>query len=317
MAVFQSHVAFPYLLRLYQLLGFCPISIPDHQNAGGRYTLYAAIFVVHFVIATVQLCLVLGFYKPLFKPRDAFGRINDSMKFCAVSFAYYAICVESFVQRQRHAAFWRRSLRLRTAEGVTSQSRSQAPRYERECTQHARKYLLHVGAFHVMYAVFWAILLPVVVQNEFSLSFYALYSWMVVLSRLRHWQFVQYIDRIETELQWIAERLEDIANYSAHVCDSVHGQPNGMAMIALPECPLTGDECWDRFVWQRLHWAQRRYGTLYEMADDVNAAFGWSQLANCLQAFVQLLSDMYWVYWRFYDNKTYPLIRAFVMQCIA
>lgn len=46
------------------------------------------------------------------------------------------------------------------------------------------------------------------------------------------------------------------------------------------------------------------------MAQDVNLMFGWSQLANCLQVFVQLLSDMYWVYWRSYGDNKFPLIRT-------
>lgn len=45
------------------------------------------------------------------------------------------------------------------------------------------------------------------------------------------------------------------------------------------------------------------------MSQDVNHMFGWSQLTNCLQAFVQMLSDMYWVYWRFYGDDSFPLIR--------
>lgn len=311
MAVSQTHVSFPYLIRLYQLLGFCPISIPDNLSRVHR-TIYIVIFVVHSILATVQLILVLGFYRPLFKPRDAFGRINDSMKFSAVSFAYYAICIESFVQRKRHATFWRRSLRLQTDDSFGASTPDQQRQYVGQLSRQARKYLLYLGGFHVMYAVLWVILLPVVVQNELSLSFLELYSWLVILSRLRHWQFVQYIGHIESELQVVTERIADIARYSSHVCveQQRHGRRE-LNQLETIDCPLSGDECWQQFVWRRLHWAQRRYGTLHDMAEDVNAAFGVSQLANCLQTFVQLLSDMYWVYWRFYDDKTYPLIRRF------
>lgn len=293
----RPKLSFRLLIIIYQLLGFCPIAIQSDPQTASR-SIFALTTPIHLVLATIQLSMVLRFHNHIFFSRDAFGRVNDTTKYCGVAIAYYTICIESFVRRRLHLQFWQRFERMHARDEPPHVNKTADDEHPLHID---RRILWQLCGFHVLLVLIELIMLPIIMYDQQSINFWLLYSWTVLMTRLRHWHFVHYVGRVETELHVIVKRMQCIADYSMLT------PARSQATAGKMGNPLAGDECWQRFVGRRIRWAQRRYDALHETAEDVNEMFGWSQVANCLHSFVQLLSDMYWVYWRVYTDQIFPL----------
>lgn len=307
----KTQTSFRLLIFLYQLYGFLPTAIFPIRKPNGIIThkpIHTLSTVVHLIVATIQLCLVLKFHNFIFYMRDTFGRLNDTFKYCGIALAYYSICIESYVQRDAHVRFWQRFVQLQPPESSSRYGQSAAGNSQSNVLRVDRQHLIRMAGFCVMVVIVELILSPIVLHTDQALNFWMMYSWTVLMVRLRHWQYVHYVGQIETQLRTLAVCLSSVAQYSAYESTTME-KPLGSRR------PLADDDCWQRFVGSRLRWAQQRYAMLYEMTQDVNTIFGWSQLANCLHTCVQLLADMYWVYWRFYNDRTFLLTRKWRREC--
>lgn len=216
------------MISIYQLIGGCPTAIGT-VTTKDTAILYQLLSMVHLLLASVQLLLVLGFHESFFNPRDMFGLVNDTIKYCGVGFAYYTIVIESYVRRHRHVQFWQKAARLQlhqngepmsdttpTSTPTTTAKKSNVAAVAAVELSVDRMFLLQLGAFCTMSVLLEAFLLPIIMAMEPSLRFWMMHRWTVTLSRLRHWQFVHYVRVVATELRTIAEHMECVVRYAAY-----------------------------------------------------------------------------------------------------
>lgn len=209
------------MIFVYQVLGACPTTIGTTTNviANG----FRLLTVSHLLLATVQLVLVLFFHTTVFNPRDMFGLVNDTVKYCGVGFAYFTIVIESFVWRRLHVQFWRQAAKLQQKQhgerrADTSPNGATTPTNPTAAKPLSvdRAFLLQLGAYWMLAVLLETLLLPIIISMEPALRFWMMHRWTVTLSRLRHWQFVHYVRVVEAELRTIAVRMESIVRYAAY-----------------------------------------------------------------------------------------------------
>lgn len=108
-----------------------------------------------------------------------------------------------------------------------------------------------------------------------------------MMSRSRYLQYILYVDTLDMQIDNLQTELERVVEYSK-LRRLAAGDPFNDSVL--------------KFICKNVKWCQRYYTLLYEMSLNVNEAFGWSQLANLFHSFVHLLADLYWIYWRFYNQ---------------
>lgn len=212
------------MIFIYQMIGGCPTPIGTNTNHFTAFW-YGLITVVHLLLATVQLVLVLGFHVSFFNPRDMFGQVNDTIKYCGVGFAYYTIVIESFVRRCRHVQFWQTAASFRQQQNVDPMTDT-APTLASTTTNQNkpsaaglsvdRTFLMQFGAFWTMAVLLEVSLMPIIMEMEPSLRFWMMHRYTLTFRQLRHWQFVHYVRVVDVELRMIADRVKCIARYAAY-----------------------------------------------------------------------------------------------------
>lgn len=326
-----SRLDFRFAIRLYQIFGGCPTTLCSSTSTSSSISstsrrFFALFTILHLLIVTAQTVVVLFYFEEAFRPYDFFVRVNDTIRWCGLGFAYYAIVIESYAHRRRHATFWQRAASLQKQNTFASPNTTGTMQQETSVLCLETAFVLKVVSFTALASVLEATLMPVIVLLEPQLRLWSMLRYSLVVCRLRHFQFVHYAGVVERELCVVAERLRYISVY-AQLERSKQRQwqtADTPPRKSSASFNLAADAFWRRFLQQRLRWAQLRYTQLYDMADDVNAMFGWSQLANCLQVYVQMVVDMYWVYWRYFDGESSPLIAylttympsLFVLVCV-
>lgn len=274
--------SFRVQMFVYHAFGLCPTKLEEH---GPSFMTPGLVFVsiLHLVLATAQLNVVIQLHDFIFYSRDTFGMINDTFKYCGVAVAYYSIIIETALLRSEHVRFWQSLIQIKWDAAKREHKHSVALKLEMP-----RRLVLQFGGTALVMFLVELTLVPLMINNQQSLNFWGVYSLSLVLSRIRHLQLIHYVDILDRELIGLAKEMQQVVNYSRF--DTIS--------------PAMAD-----FIVSRIKWAQWNYSLIYDMSQNINEMFGWSQLANFLHSFVQILADLYWIYWRFYNEYHYSFSR--------
>lgn len=284
MAALQFQMIFYLHMCYFQLWGICPIPIENGTNRR-RQIILQIISTVYITFFIINVCIVSTYYMSIFYTDDLFGFINDIFKYIGVTISCFFILVESYWKRQHQRKFWEQMF------AINNNYYGQVyglPRTPTRLAMHRQYWILFYG-FHGLILFTEYTLSPITFSDKQSFNFWAVYFVLCMLCRMRHLQFILYVDTLDTQIQRLQLELTKIVDST--------------------ETKLTVNHRMQEYVSRQLRWAQRYYGIVYEMSMNVNEAFGWSQLANFLHSFVQLLCDLYWVYWRYYNEDNFYFFR--------
>lgn len=283
--VFYLHMCF------FQLMGMCPTPV---RNRSDRQRDIALLLhsVVQLCCIIVQIVVIIYIHEWIFFAQDTFGRFNDMFKYFGAMVACFTITMESLVKRQQHAQFWTRLYAITV--DYAHQSRSLGNTQDARIPLRRQYYVLFYGYWAVVLLVELSIF-PVIMRDKHSFNFWAIYLVSLMMSRARHLQYIMYVDTLDMQVANLQTELEKVVEYSK-LRRLAAGDPFNDSVL--------------KFICKNVKWSQRYYTMLYEMSLNVNDAFGWSQLANFFHSFVQLLADLYWIYWRFYNQFAYFFVGA-------
>lgn len=279
--------SFKYHLDFFHIWGLCPISITRKIVNKCWQTHFLLISLVHIIMINVQAMIVAYCHKNIFLTSDIFGKINDVIKYGAVLISYNTILIESYAKRFQHNQFWqtfailrKHCAQLNVIENVVSMP---------------QKFLLaFYGCFSLIFFVeLYAI--QINMDKPMLLPFWAIYLLAMMMSRIRHLQYICYVYHVDEQITILHMELTKIVEYSKLKRVTVVGN--------------RFNENFNKFMLRHLKWCQNYYTIIYTMSLHVNDVFGWSQLANLLNSFVQLLTDLYWLYWKFFNNITDDWLR--------
>lgn len=279
--------SFRVLMFLYHCFGICPTKIKE-DGPSLMVPGLVCMSILHLVLATVQLNVVIQLHDFIFYSRDTFGMMNDTFKYCGVAVAYYSIIIETVVRRSEHVHFWHSVIQIKWDAARREHKHSIGIELLMP-----RRLVLQFGGLVLLIFMVELILVPIMINNQQSLNFWAVYFFSLMLSRFRHLQLIHYVDTLDRELMELAKELQKIVSYSR--IDTIS--------------PAMAD-----FILARIKWAQWNYSEIYDMSQNINEMFGWSQLANFLHSFIQILADLYWIYWRFYNDYHYSFSRKYAFS---
>lgn len=275
-------LSFRVQMFLYRIFGMCPTKIRENGPSAWTPGLIFVSF-MHLLITTAQLNVVIQLHDFIFYSRDTFGMLNDTFKYCGVAVAYYTIIIETVFRRSEHVQFWQRVIQIKWDAAKLEHKHSNVLHLTMP-----RRLLFQFGGTALLVILVELAIVPLMINNQQSLNFWVVYSFSLGLSRLRHLQHNHYVNTLDQELIVLAKELQKVVSYSRF--DSIS--------------PEMAD-----YIVGRIKWAQWNYSLIYDMSQNINEIFGWSQLANFLHSFVQILADLYWIYWRFYNESHYSFSR--------
>lgn len=106
-------------------------------------------------------------------------------------------------------------------------------------------------------------------------------------------QYIFYLNIVKRQLHLLFEELKSIEEYSKYNRTKLNSSAR---------------DSYNQFLCRRLYSAREYYSLIYEISIQINDTFGWSHLINLTHAFVQILTDAYWLYWN--NDSQFDIVTA-------
>ena len=276
---------FNLVLALFHLTGMAPVPIhpnkslanmpKDSQTKRVSLSLWSL-----GSLAALAILIVMTFTSDgIFGSHNYIGEFNDMIKSASIYTTHCIILVEAYLSRHHQSSFWIKIKEVDT-RFLSQFEVVHAKAFEKTF---ARKFFLNVSAVVLVEVV---IISCIQSEGVWSTMWYLTIVSLTV-SRLRHLQLMLYVDTITFRLVVMRKELEEI------VAKSQAEPLKGIKEDHLHTMCLM----------------KNAYNTLYECCSHVNFSFGFSELFNLMQNFIQLTCDLYWVYSILYRNDlSYMLV---------
>lgn len=296
----MDHDSFFHLvLAIFYTSGMCPVIVhtprqPSSNHWTGQLKIvkprYQNILLPFWSVVQLIILAALTIYvfttEGIFGPHNYIGEFNDLIKVVTVYATHFTILVEGFFTRNHLSQFWTKINEL------DSKLLSRLEIFSTKTFNGAfvRKFFVNVVAVLLMeIAIISSIQDDPLWRNLWYLSCISL-----LITRLRHLHLMLHVDTISFRLKIIRKELEEVVTRRSSSGKNYNKK--------------------DRQLFQKLCVIKSAYNSLYECCSHINFSFGFSQLCNLMQNFIQLTCDLYWIYSILYRNDlTYIFVLILVL----
>lgn len=260
----QVFVMFQPALAFFQTCGYYPVAIiPKKSSKTWTKVLGFWSFSMSLLVLSFLMFMVINQDTMLYS-ETPIGKINDILVYFSLLIAHLAIIVESFLKRKYFQKYWMHY------ENITRLRNPSARRY----------WKTGVGIKMIAFVLFSLTAEVLIITNITSdhqwTNFWFAEVFSLLMTRNRHLQHIFFIDIIFFTLEDMNSRLRNLIAWTK---------------------VIRGDKMFARKL---LHGAlllnKEQFKHLMEMLICVNRIFCWSQVLNFGQHFVEVTSELYWVY---------------------
>lgn len=278
------------ILAIFQLTAMCPLPIlntisgcretaPKHSTRA-RLLFIWSLFNIVFVVV-VFFIVVIVYQTHFLKPKSSLSTFNDMANLSTRFLTHLVIIAESLWSRNEMFTFLYKLSQVNAEldKLYLDQKKRKFPLIE--------AYLMKCVIYWVlMWAIEVTIIIRVYGNREYSL-YWCICIFSVVIGRLRHLQHALFVDVLTVRFTVVRKEMQRFVDFSKR---------NGKLVMD------------DLLIMAKIRMIKSVYSTLYEMNLHLNNSFGLSQLVNLMQNFIQLTSDLFWIYSEMYRNDFTNLI---------
>lgn len=255
---------FRLALTFFQICGFYPIAVSPKKSSKLRTKLLNLWSLLMSLLVFSFLAFMAINQDSLLYSETPIGKINDILVYSSLLIAHLAIIIESFVKRKYFQKYWMhygKTLRLRNPS---------------ERKNWKVGVVVKMIAF-VLFSLSTEILIISSISSDRQwTNFWYAEVFSLLMTRNRHLQHIFFIDIIFFTLEDMNSRLRSLIAWT-----KVIREEKKFARRLLHRTLLLNKE---------------QFKHLMEMLICVNKIFCWSQVLNFGQHFVEVTSELYWVY---------------------
>lgn len=259
-----------FILRYFDCWGFCTA----FSTTQSRYDeCYLVVFVLHIAMDFFAAWSIVAFLR---RPtNDTLGYVNDAIKLGSILFVCFLSVTESYFKRNRQRRFWH-------IFQIIEQS------YRTKQSFQLQSYLNKFAFFIIgsMISSFYVMYLSIrngTIFMKFP-HFWFTFETVTKLYRNRVLYYILYLELIQSELKIIEEMAKDAAQSDyCQVNDCIDAGKSGGNLNNLKRI-------------------SEYYQLTRELAEELNAVFGCSNAATISFSFGLILTELNWVYWRWYNH---------------
>lgn len=261
-----------FSLFLFQFCGFYPVSIrrlSDSNCDHGRvveptwniiFTLWS---LLHAIIIMILIVFMAVMHDEMLYSATPIGHINDILVYFSLLIAHLLIVIETFVKKNYFSIFWNSFKKINT---------SGRPRNQKWLRRTLKK---------IVWFIFFTIsieglLITNITQDIQWTNFWYAEIFSLLLTRIRHLQEIFFVDVIFHSLMDMNSWLRKLILWTKTVG--------------------TDKETAREFLYKNVLEIREDFKNLMKMLICVNRIFCWSQVLNIGQHFVEVTSELYWIY---------------------
>jgi 7tm Chemosensory receptor len=256
----------------FQICGFCPIWIGNFRDferrqkafsirQSGKYFVWSLMLIACLVC--VLTAIVVNQEKFLYA-KTPIGKINDVLVLFSLLIAHISILIESLVKRKYFMRFWchyDKAMRIGRSKRVSDWQ---------------ALLLVKVLASVCFIVIIETLVISNISSDEQWSSFWWLAIFSLLMTRLRTLQHIFFIDVIFFTLEDMNARLRNAIAWTKAIGVE---QPFGR-----------------QFLYGNVTQTKEQFKHLMEMIICINKIFCWSQVLNVGQCFIEVSSELFWVY---------------------
>lgn len=262
-------------LYFFKFCGFYPVKIGKiEKNCENNQTEKAMKFrqslvsllwsSLHCATIATFMAFVVIFSDKIIYSETPIGKINDILVYFSMVFAHFAIVVETFVKRKYLLKFWYHHRKLKKFN-----KRNRSGNWE-------KLILLKTISLVAFTITSEYLVISGIGSDEQWTNFWVASVFSLCLTRFRHLQHIFFIDIIYFSLEDTNWRLRNTISWTEAI-----GENKKISRL---------------FLYKNLKNTKEQFKSLMEMLICVNKVFCWSQVFNIGQHFVEITSELYWIY---------------------
>lgn len=262
------------LLFYFDLWGFCT----QFKRSTNQLKFDRLILMLHVFLASTVTSFI---WKYLARPDDdKLGTVNDIMKFTNLLLVYWLSIFELYINRRIQKQFW--YIVHYIDERFCSLQRFDLGHYP-------LKTKIYFTLTIFIHSIFFKRLLTTT-RIEFF-YFWISYLLVVWIYQNRSFYYLFYLEWIKHELKKVNHEAQQIVStYQSSMMKN-------------------GNERMKIFHRNRFKWLRQYYGSTYDLSDELNIIFGWSNVITILVSVHLILADLNWFYWKLYNKSNPNVIR--------
>jgi gustatory receptor len=269
------------ILAAFRLFGLSPIRIdetPKQKNAFINVILIVWSIFQFLLIGVLTFCVAIKF---MHEDSDDFANFNNMLTFSSIVLTHFIIVVESAIVRQNFISIWRN---IRAVDALINKMIGE---YDVILRNFYKRTAIKVIGFIFMTALLeMGVIFTVLNDRHWTFMWWACIVSLTV-SRMRHLQHLLFIDMLAVRFCVIKRELKSIVRLT---------KLENNQLIAKNYSFYEG-------LFNKIGSIKKVYNILWESSLLLNKSFGFSQLSNLLQNFVQLTCDLYSMYSFLYVNN--------------
>lgn len=270
---------FSGILVLFRCFGLFPVKSDSNQKKPSK--IFNWILIAWSLINLVFVGVLIYFTVKRFMNDDSdLVNFNNILTFSIVALTQFVVLIESLLARNNFLKIWNN---VCAADDLIEKM---IDGYDEVLNKFYKRICIKIISYLIATFVLEALII-FNVKGDASWTF----MWSVCIipltvSRLRHLQFAIYIDILACRFQVIKKELKTIVMLTKVQSNELL-EKNSSFIEAL-------------FI--KINGIKKIYYTLWEISLLINRTFGFSQISNFLQNFVQLTCDLYVMYSFLYLN---------------
>ena len=258
---------FQLCLSFFQLFGLYPVHVERHKSAlmnGCLTVIYFIWSIVHLLICLAHLINVILNKETFFYEETAIGRINDVIVYASLITAHFSIVLETVIQRRYFVLFWDYYDKI--------QSLNKTKENKNWCS----KFIIKISIYICFTIIVESLVIINVNKDDQWTHFWYASIFANSMTRIRHIQHIFFIDVIFFNLLDVNQHMKNGVQWTK-------GLRNETSLGY-------------RYLFDNIYRRKQQFKNLIEMLICVNRIFRWSQLLNFSQNFIEVTSELYWIY---------------------
>lgn len=260
---------FKLILGLFYLTGMVPKSVHrDKSLSNGSDHHKNLTLTCWSLLSLTALCILIAIVftsEGVFGQHNYIGEFNDMIKVATIYATHLIILVEAFLSRHELSEF------MHKISEVDAKLLYQLNLAQTRPDPH-RSFVKKFSGNFITIILAEIVIIASVQDDPLWTNLWYLSIISLTIGRLRHLHLMLHVDTITFRLKIIRKELQQIVVSK------------------------------DRASFHKLCVMKGSYNTLYECCSHINFSFGFSQLCNFMQNFIQLTCDLYWIYSVLYRN---------------
>lgn len=253
---------------IFRCFGLCPIKFSSGSKTFNLLLLIWSLF--HFAAVGVLTFFIV---KKFIESETDIANFNNILTSSSFILTYFIVILESIFVRNNLVKIWSH---VATVDDIIDKM---IVGYDQILFNFYKKSSIKIITYIIMTFIL-ELSIIINIANDRNWTF----MWSVCIlpltvSRLKHLQYMLYVDVLTCRFRVIKNELKAIAAFTGIENDQM----------------LANDAFYDG-IYCKISGIKKVYNTLWESSQLINKSFGISQIANFLQNFVQMTCDLYVMY---------------------